>query len=420
MSHRQHVNALADPRLAAVGAGCCAVFSAVLLRSVDARPDAAWIVPVLLVWGALATVPAWSRPNWSVARILGVALVLRLLVVGSPPLLSDDVYRYLFEGLAMAAGHNPFTESPAQLHGLHDPIRDLVNHPSYTSIYPPVALIWFRLLALTGSIGGTQLLTALLDVGTCGLLIQALRQRDAPTWPALVYALHPLPIVEGAIGAHVDLVAAFFAAGALALPGAAATALAILGGGAKLLPFALLPATLRGDSTRRQLIAGLAATSILIVGAQPLWEAGPQAFTSFGTYTQHWRFNALTLPLVEPLVGGLTRPLLVALGAVIAAGAALKLRDPAELLLVVATAFLMLTPTVHPWYGIWALLPSLALGRWGWSLAATALMGSYAVLATLDPATGRWDEGPWLAAVTWTPALLALGAEAITRRRAQP
>ena len=41
------------------------------------------------------------------ALILGVAIALRLALVGQTPFLSDDVYRYVWDGKVQALGINP-------------------------------------------------------------------------------------------------------------------------------------------------------------------------------------------------------------------------------------------------------------------------------------------------------------------------
>ena len=71
------------------------------------------------------------------------------------------------------------------------------------------------------------------------------------------------------------------------------------------------------------------------------------------------------------------------------AGALWRRRDPAEVALWAGGAFVLLSPTVHPWYVIWAWVPSLLTGVRAWTALATAAPLAYAVLATLDPATGQ-------------------------------
>jgi hypothetical protein len=413
-SRRWHVNA----RTLLLACSALAATCSWQLGAAAERADAAFVVPTLLLWGVLATTPAMTRPPVSLLFVLGSALLTRGLLVGSPPLFSDDLYRYLFEGLALSEGHNPFSTPPRELAALDQALAARVNHPEYTSIYPPVALLWFRILAVGGTLAWAQALTALVDVATAGFLWHGLSRRKAPTWPALTYALHPLPAVESAVGAHIDLVAACFLAAALTWP-RHGTLWALLGAGVKLLPAAVLPGVWRDRRWRHHGTGIVAAAVVCTLGALPVLDAGHGLFTSFGAYANHWSFNGLAYPLLAPWLGELTRPVLVFGGLCACAYAWWRVPEPPELALAVGSAFLVLSPTVHPWYAIWALLPALMTGRWGWSLAATSLMGSYAVLGTLD-ASGQWQEGPWLAPLTWGPALVALTAEWATRHRRQP
>ena len=119
--------------------------------------------------------------------------------------------------------------------------------------------------------------------------------------------------------------------------------------------------------------------------------------------------------LAHPLLGTATRPLLALAGAGAVAWAWWRHREPLGAWAIAGTAFVLLTPTAHPWYVLWALVPSLIRGRWGWAAAAVPLLGSYAVLGHLDVVTGAWQEPWWLPWITWGPALGCLLAEAAWR-----
>ena len=148
------------------------------------------------------------------------------------------------------------------------------------------------------------------------------------------------------------------------------------------------------------LIGGLAALPVL--------SAGPALFTGLGTYTTHWSFNGLLHPWLAPILGSATRPVLIGVAAAVVGLSIQRHRDPLETLAVAGAAIVLTSPTVHPWYALWALWPALALGRWGWALATVPLLGAYAVLTTYDPATRAWSEPVWLWWLTWPPALAAL------------
>ncbi len=334
-----------------------------------------------------------------------MAFCLRLLVVGVAPHLSDDGYRYLWEGLALNHGINPFLTPPSAVTGLDDALRDRVNHPDLTSIYPPLALWWFRAVAASGhSLAWLQLATAAVDATTAALLA-----RVAPRGFSWLYILHPLPVLESAAGAHLEAIAIALCAPAL-LGGITAPAWVAAGAGAKLLPLAFWPAALRGRSLREKALLTAVAIGWCALLAWPVWAAGPALLGSARIYAETWAFNGFLYPWLQPAIGDLARPLLALIGVGVVGLANVRSPDLRTAWLWVALAFLALSPTVHPWYGLWALVPGIALGRRDVAFAAVALLGGYGVLSTCDPSTGAWEEPAWLWPLTWGPALLALGA----------
>ena len=74
-------------------------------------------------------------------------IVLRAGLAAVTP--SDDLYRYAWEGRIQLAGHNPFNHAPDD--PLLVPFRDAdwghINHPSYKTIYSPVAQCVFLKIA---------------------------------------------------------------------------------------------------------------------------------------------------------------------------------------------------------------------------------------------------------------------------------
>ena len=99
------------------------------------------------------------------ALFLGVLLagvLLRILFLPFAPVLSDDIYRYVWDGRVAMSGINPFAFAPQaeELRHLRDAaIWPLINHPTVPTIYPPAAQLVFQLNALRG--GGIILLRAL-------------------------------------------------------------------------------------------------------------------------------------------------------------------------------------------------------------------------------------------------------------------
>jgi alpha-1,6-mannosyltransferase len=56
--------------------------------------------------------------------VLGLAIALRALLLTAPPILSTDIYRYVWDGRVQAAGIDPYRYIPADpaLASLRDPV----------------------------------------------------------------------------------------------------------------------------------------------------------------------------------------------------------------------------------------------------------------------------------------------------------
>lgn len=274
---------------------------------------AALFVPyAALLWGARqGSTPNTPRIIWG---IIAAAVVMRLALVGAEPLLSDDIYRYVWDGRVLLAGINPYEHSPQapQLTALRDAvIWPKINHPHLPTIYPPAAQYLFGLAAwLGGSVWILKLLLVLVELG-CGLALwrsvrtrwSVERQRSA----LALYALNPLVIVEIAWSGHVDALAWGPLALALAWVSADDRWRAWLGAGvmlgvsvaAKFLGIIALPLLLFAPSALslkaalgRRLATTLMVFGVVIAGYLPLLKAPEQSATgSASTYAASWRNN---------------------------------------------------------------------------------------------------------------------------------
>ncbi|QKG55764.1 hypothetical protein GKZ68_03365 [Hymenobacter sp. BRD128] len=325
---------------------------------------------------------------------LGAALLFRLLWLPATPALSDDFYRFRWDGLLVSHGYNPFAATPRQL--LRSPPPDSaalpmaelrrllpqLNSAAYFSVYPPVcqALYGGAARAFPTSQAGflvvVRLALLLADAGAAALLLWLLPRAGWPARRALAYLLHPLVIVEVAGNVHMEGVVVCFLllAGALLAqrrlrPAAGALALAV---GTKLLPLLALPLLARHLGRPQLGRFGLVLAGSLLVLFLPFLSGQlPEHFgQSLDLYFQRFEFNASVFYVLlalgkwltgYDLVGGLG-PLL-GLGA---AGLTLWLaRRAGRAALVVLPHWLLLTlsgyfalaTTVHPWY----LVPLVAL-----------------------------------------------------------
>jgi hypothetical protein len=141
--------------------------------------------------------------------IIGLAIVLRLGLLLLDPLLSTDIYRYVWDGRVQAAGINPYRFVPADpaLAQLRDEaIYNNINRADYaTTIYPPVAQAFFFLLTRFGeNVTVMRIGFVGCEIATAVVIVLLLRRIGRPETRVVAYLWHPLPIWEIANNGHVD------------------------------------------------------------------------------------------------------------------------------------------------------------------------------------------------------------------------
>ncbi len=213
-----------------------------------------------LLQGAVWTVAAFLVVRGGVtgrtalAVILATAVLLRIGALAAPVFLSDDIYRYIWDGRVQAARINPYRYIPTDAHLA--PLRDEavfpnINRNNYApTIYPPVAQMLFLLATRLGeTVTVMKLAFVTVEAIGIGALFWVLRGTGAPPENILLYAWHPLPVWEIAGSGHIDaavvtfVVLALLAAvkGLRAWSGAALAAATLV----KFFPLVLVPALWR-------------------------------------------------------------------------------------------------------------------------------------------------------------------------------
>jgi hypothetical protein len=249
------------------------------------------------------------------------ALAARVVMLPAEPLLSDDIYRYVWEGRVTLEGFNPFVHAPNSR--VLEPLRDdaiwpLINHREVPTIYPPASQGLFTLNALLG--GGVVLLKALLvfvEIAMAAMVWRALHGHASEQTRLMafgVYALNPLVMVEVAWSGHLDVLAWGSLVAGLVLwqvqarPNLrAAVATGVLVGlsiAAKFLGVLALPFLLTGrfrrdkadqgwmpSSTGARAAAVAVALFVVATSYVPFADAGGKLFSGFGTYAAAWRSN---------------------------------------------------------------------------------------------------------------------------------
>jgi alpha-1,6-mannosyltransferase len=252
----------------------------------------------------------WMRtPSWKAGFL--VAIALRLVLLFSFPGLSDDVYRFLWDGQLLVAGESPYAKTPHQWmeaphtlpQSLDDSLYAHLNSPGYFSVYPPVAQLVFYLAARAGGgiMGGMLLIRLLLVLAEAAsiwllgaLLCRYGKRRETALW----YALNPLVMIEITGNLHFEGFMIFFVLLAVYLlprkrygqaPGAMALAV-----GVKLLPLMYLPAVWKALGFRRGLLWMLWLGLITVLLILPFFGEeflGGMA-QSLDLYVRKFEFNA--------------------------------------------------------------------------------------------------------------------------------
>jgi alpha-1,6-mannosyltransferase len=152
--------------------------------------------------------------------ILGVAAIMRLPVLLSTPRLSNDAYRYIWDGRVQAHGINPYRLAPSDPHlfALRDAaIYNNINRREYArTIYPPVAeMLFLAITRVSESIIWMKAAMVFFEVLAIWLLICLLSGLGVSAEHVVIYAWNPLVLWEFAGSGHVDAAAVAFIALAL-------------------------------------------------------------------------------------------------------------------------------------------------------------------------------------------------------------
>ncbi len=395
--------------------GCGGVLMASLLAAsrIDARGESAIFV-TLMALGSLAYVCALIGVSRGIEsrRLLLASLLLavawRVAIVPAAPLVSDDVYRYVWDGRVQRFGFNPYRSAPDDpaLEHLHVGVTRRIDPTSAAlpTIYPPAAELFFRsVTALHESVTAIVIAVVACDLLTMLVLWRWLATTGRSPWWVIAYAWHPLVAIEGAGGGHVDVVGTLLVVlTGFALSrrrGLLATSALAAAFAVKFLPVVLAPLLWRRVSLRDALVG------VVLIGLAylPFLDTSlTLPVGSLGAYTESWRFNGPVFALLEPWLGVV--PVLVlatAAGVAVASMArrTMTVDDPAAWAWPLA-ASLLIMPAVYPWYLLW-LTPFLTTrATWplvGWTLAS---MLTYVVWSSELAGTG-WVLPGWVVPVEY-------------------
>jgi alpha-1,6-mannosyltransferase len=323
--------------------------------------------------------------------LLGAGILFRLMAFTAPVALSEDVYRFLWDGTLVLAGDNPFTQLPCFYEvnqwygqGLSSELYAQLNSPKYYSVYPPVVQYCSAFVVF---LSGGDISLAIdvfrgfflsFELLSFFLLLRILDRIKVSQSAAFLYFLNPLVIIEISGNLHFEGVVVMFLLLSFllilqsrTLGAVAALTAAVL---TKLNPLMFFPSLLWViKGWKRMLLAKMLAVVLFVAAFIPFfspvfWE---HLSNSLDLYFRNFEFNAGLYFLIRNIWASALGynpihwlgPILSVLGFLFILTAIVFRRNKAvlklpETWLWVYTIYLITATTVHPWY----LIPLVLLG----------------------------------------------------------
>lgn len=371
----------------------------------------------------------------SAKRIIAFGILYRAVYLLGIPELSEDVYRYLWDGNLVLNGISPFAMTPTQVLELYPNLVDqgnyqLLNSKDYYSVYPPFQqLIYATVMFCSGgffSVGIVvlRIFQLLTELGSMLLILKLLRHYKMPESGLILYAFCPLIIIEFIGNMHSEVIMVFPLLLSIWLLETKKTVFAAIAFGAavltKLLPLMLLPAMLFKMGWRRFFLFGSVVVFTTILAFIPFADAQliSNISDSLGKYFSNFEFNASIYYIVRwvgimrdgynPIwVVGPKLPLIA--GLLILVISWVKRRDPQSLLgtfMLIWMTYYLFSTTVNPWY-VAVLIPLSVFTR-----SRVGIVWAVTVsLSYLSYSANGVTESTWILMAEYLPVYLMIGYE---------
>lgn len=392
-------------------------------------------IALALVAGALYLIGVYLVARFTLGAaalliIIGSALIFRAFLLPLNPSLSEDVYRYQWEGRVQRLHLNPYTVFPAvpALRQLEDPEHPLETARSTPTLYPPLSEAAFSWVE---TIPAYKRLFTGLDLASLGVLLLTLAVLKQPLHRVLAYAWNPTVLVSFAMCGHHDslavftlLMANFFILAHKPLVSTVFLALSTL---SKLFPVLLLPAFVaatcrvspgnrarhpsgRLDPPAWVYVVTFAATAA--IAYLPYLGAGWKLFRGLSDYAAGWEANDSVFRLMVLAGNSKAQAELTAAVLVLALVAyILKKRiEPLRASLLVTAGVVLLSPNAFPWYFTWSIPFLCFYPNVAWLLMSTSAVLAYSPVVAY--AAGQsYRDSTLILALEYAPVLLWLGFE---------
>lgn len=340
--------------------------------------------------------------------ILAAAAAFRLILLPAPPSLSNDIYRYQWEGLVEAAKINPYRVYPAEkslakFEHLAHPIKTGANVPT---AYPPFSEFAF---SWVHTISGYKRLFTALDFATLGVILWMLFLLKEPPHRVLIYAWNPTVVVSFSLSGHHDSLAILALMLALlaiiARKPLMSNLLLALSFVSKFFAIVFLPLFLK----RTRWAYGALFAGVVALAYLPYMSAGRGLLTGFRDYAAGWEGNDSLFRIIK--LASVSKNQAEFVAAVLLAGLVFYVtKSQMSFLragLVLTAGLLLLSPNAFPWYFTWSVPFLCFIPSRPWLLmSVTAVLGYAPVVAY---AAGQpYRNSPLILLIEYGPVVIWL------------
>ncbi|MCB2168346.1 MAG: TIGR04283 family arsenosugar biosynthesis glycosyltransferase [Deltaproteobacteria bacterium] len=391
------------------------------------RSPAVFAVCYVLGFGFMTLMVRTCPRDWSLRRVAFV--VISIGVAGRIGFLwfpvSNDVYRYIWEGFIQNQGFNPYQVAPNDplltglIQGDMATIWQQINHKDLSAAYPPLMMLLFRTLS---AISPKPILFKIAIIGfdlvTIGALILIVQWRKIPPAHLIWYAANPFVLVYVAGEAHLDIVQAAFLVWGVYLVGSKKPVAGFLALGmaavSKYFAIVALPFVMTRSNRR-------AWPAIFIAGVAfiPFIHDPEAVFRSLFIFGSRMHYNDGLAEILRFLSGTLALPVLCLILLSLLAGIYLFVHDTLRSVYLALGVLLLCLPTLHPWY-LLLMAPLLVVyPSRAWLYLMLASVAMLPVLVN-EYHTGVFLENKWLKLIEYLPFYGLLIYDTVMRRPVLP
>nr|MBS0037990.1 DUF2029 domain-containing protein [Saprospiraceae bacterium] len=363
--------------------------------------------------------------------LLLVAVITRLLIIPATPNLTDDFYRYVWDGQLVLSVENPYEKTPEEWVNsegdkptfLDTDLYPHLNSKEYYSVYTPFSQLIFSTGTAMGRghSGGAafwiKVLIVSFDIVLLFVLVPLLRRLKKYPGMVAIYAFNPLVLLEISGNLHLEGVAVFFLALALLYytgkRGIRTGIMMGLAAGVKIIPIILVPLMALARNFKQWFSFSLAAivtTALLFI---PLIFKGSYLnyWESIKLYYQTFEFNASIYNIVKfigiksqgynwiEVIGpfcSLFFLLFYLIYLIYWRKMKLEKRNVIDGMVIALSLYFLFQTTVHPWY-ILPLVFLASISDWKFPVVWSGIIIlSYSTYQTIP-----YEENLWITVISY-------------------